>query len=464
MNKYACIALLLFLSCESKKHDNDRIALIDQYLKGQQQHFQFNGNVLLAENGEVIYQKSFGMANYYEQRPLNDSSVFELASVSKQFTATGILLLMEQGKLKLTDTLQKFFPDLPYKHITLKHMLTHTSGLPAYEDLVDEKWDHNKIAFNGDVIKMLAKEKPPVLFQPGEKWEYSNTAFMLLASIIEKVSGQSFKEFMASQVYQPLGMRHTRIYNTRRSGEVIDNYAYGFVWSDSLSTFVLPDSMEQLRFVYYMDGIQGDGITNSTASDLLKWDRAVKNHTLLTKTTTDEMLSPQALSDTTINEYYGYGVFVGENENGKYISHSGGWPGYSTNLSRYVDKDRTIILLSNNNSNAPAIEQALARILSGMPVQMPYQHHEVQVDSISLSAFAGKYRSGGSIINLEFKRDTLYRRFSSGYKQILLPESTTKVFVKGSTDRQIEIEREPDGKASYFLIDHGIKKELSRIQ
>ena len=161
MNKYACIALLLFLSCESKKHDNDRIALIDQYLKGQQQHFQFNGNVLLAENGEVIYQKSFGMANYYEQRPLNDSSVFELASVSKQFTATGILLLMEQGKLKLTDTLQKFFPELPYKHITLKHMLTHTSGLPAYEDLVDEKWDHNKIAFNGDVIKMLAKEKPP---------------------------------------------------------------------------------------------------------------------------------------------------------------------------------------------------------------------------------------------------------------------------------------------------------------
>src|SRR6185312_1219078 len=133
--------------------------LLNNFMQTQVKENNFNGNVLVAKNGKPIYQKSFGYADFNTKRLLNDSSVFELASVSKQFTAMGILLLVQKGKIKLSDTLRKFFPQLPYYNITIKNMLTHTSGLPAYDDEMALKWDHKKIAFNKDVINFLAKEK-----------------------------------------------------------------------------------------------------------------------------------------------------------------------------------------------------------------------------------------------------------------------------------------------------------------
>ena len=206
---------------------SDTAAKLDEFLSGQAAHYNFNGNVLVAENGKIVFKKSYGFADFDTKRLLNDSSVFELASVSKQFTATGILLLKDKGKLKLTDSLRQYFPELPYSNITIWHMLTHTSGLPDYEEAMNEKWDRSKIAFNNDMIAFLAKEKLPVLFAPGTKWTYSNTAYAILASIIEKISGQSFKDYMADNIFQPLGMHHTRVYNTRRSlKDTIANYAY----------------------------------------------------------------------------------------------------------------------------------------------------------------------------------------------------------------------------------------------
>ena len=171
---------------------------MDDYLSAQAKHFRFNGNVLVAENGKVVFQKSYGYADFDSKRLLNDSSVFELASISKQFTATAILLLKDKNKLKLTDSLTQYFPELPYKGITLYHMLTHTSGLPDYEEAMNNKWDRRKIAFNADMIAFLAREKPPLVFTPGSRWEYSNTAYALLASIVEKVSGLTFSAYLTN--------------------------------------------------------------------------------------------------------------------------------------------------------------------------------------------------------------------------------------------------------------------------
>ena len=276
------LLVILLIGCKSKNENQTTSTGLDEYLSGQAKHYRFNGNVLVAENGKIIFQKSYGFADFDTKRLLNDSSVFELASVSKQFTATGILLLKDKGKLKLTDSLRQYFPELPYSGITIWHMLTHTSGLPDYEEAMNEKWDRKKIAFNNDMIAFLAKEKLPVLFAPGTKWTYSNTAYAILASIVEKVSGQTFADFLAANIFQPLDMKHSRIYNTRRSlKDTIANYAYGFVYNDSLKKYFIPDSVADLKFVIYLDGIQGDGCVNSTTDDLLKWDRAVKNHTLL---------------------------------------------------------------------------------------------------------------------------------------------------------------------------------------
>ncbi len=193
------LSVVFLFSCDQGVL-NKRIDLIDQYLQGQAEFFNFNGNVLIAEKGKVLYQKSFGLADYSTGQVLNDSSVFELASVSKQFTAMGILILKGQGKLDLTDTLRHFLPELPYSNITLHHMLTHTSGLPDYFEIMTSLWDQDKIAVNQDVIDLLVKEKPEIYFEPGTQWEYCNTAYLLLASIIERVSGMTFKDFMAMHI------------------------------------------------------------------------------------------------------------------------------------------------------------------------------------------------------------------------------------------------------------------------
>lgn len=461
---FICLMILLF-SCNQKKEENKFAALIDEYLSGQEKIYRFNGNVLVADKGEIIFQKSYGFADFDSKRMLNDSSVFELASVSKQFTATAILLLKDKGKLKLTDSLRQYFPELPYSNITIWHMLTHTSGLPDYFWLLIEKWDHKKIAFNNDMIAFLAKENLPALFEPGKKWEYSNTAYVLLASIVEKVSGQSYKEFMAENIFIPLGMKHSRIYNTRRSlKDTITNYAYGYGYSDSLKKYILPDNDTDAAFVVYMDGIQGDGIVNSTTTDLLKWDRAVKNHTLLNEETQKEMLKEQLLSDTLNKTYYGYGVSLGKTDLGYMISHSGGWPGYTTYLARNTDNDQTYIVLSNNSANSPAITKTIQHILAGNPIVMPYEHKEIIMDSTLMDQFTGTYKEKNEF-KIERRGTKLYRVVSNGSAVELKPESTTKFFYNDGSDRQFEFEVDTDKNISkVFLIAYGIKTAYKKIK
>jgi CubicO group peptidase (beta-lactamase class C family) len=463
-NIFLALAILLLFACNSNNETNKTAAQLDEYLTAQSTHYRFNGNVLVAENGKIIFQKSYGYANFDTKRILNDSSVFELASVSKQFTATAILLLKDKNKLKLTDSLRQYFPELPYSGISIYQMLTHTSGLPDYEEAMNEKWDHNKIAFNNDMIAFLAKEKLPVLFAPGTKWTYSNTAYALLASIVEKVSGESFSAFMVQNIFQPLQMNHTRIYNTRRSlKDTIANYAFGFVYNDSLKKHLMPDSVADLKFVIYLDGIEGDGVVNSTTADLLKWDRAVKNHTLLSEVTQNEMLKEQAMVDTAKKSHYGFGVFMEKTDLGYIISHSGGWPGYTTYLARNVDKDQTFIVLSNNSSSSPAISTALQHILNGKPIVMPYQHKEITMDTVTMQQFVGKYKATNEI-SIECSGNKLFVVSSTGRKIELKPESVTRFFVTNGTDNQIEFEMDTNKKITKaWVINYGVKIGFEKL-
>ena len=455
----------LFLACIGCTNNKKETIDFDKFLDGQSTYFNFNGNVLVAEKGKIVFQQSYGFANYDTKRLLNDSSVFELASVSKQFTAMSILLLMEKGKLKLTDSLRQYFPELPYPGITIRHLLTHTSGLPDYESAMNEKWDRSKIAFNKDMIAFLATEKMPVNFLPGTRWEYSNTAFVILASIVEKVSGQTFSQFLTENIFTPLGMHHSRLYNTRRSlKDTIVNYAYGFAYDDSLKKYFLPDSLAYLNFVIYLDGIQGDGCINSTTADLLKWDRALKNHTLLSEATQNEMLKGQELMDTINKGYYGYGVIVGKNEAGNFIAHSGGWPGYITFLTRYVDTDRTIIVLSNNSSNSQVIATTLEKMMSGKQVILPYEHKEIIMDSMAIEQFTGNYE-GAVKFKLERRGSKLFRVLNNGQEVELKPESATKFFYADDSDRQLEFEQTEKSKIkNTSLISYGIKSEFKKTE
>jgi CubicO group peptidase (beta-lactamase class C family) len=446
--------------------------LLDSFMIAQAAINHFNGNVLVAKSGTIIYQKAFGYRNYDTKELLDNNSIFDICSITKQFTALGILQLKERGKLKLTDSLRKYFPELPYNNISIQNMLTHTSGLPSYDEDRPEKWDHKKIAFNKDLIQFLVNEKLPIHFKPGERWEYSNTGYALLASIIEQVSGQTFKDYMDRNIFKPLGMLHTRVYNTRRSAkEIIPDYAFGFVYSGNLEKYILPDSLPEYASVIYLDGIEGDGAIISTTADMLKWDRALKNHTLLSAVTQKKMLSPQSIKDTASKKYYGYGIFLGRNELGNYIEHDGVWPGYHTYLIRYND-DITIIVLSNNESNDTGVAGALYNIIRGKPVIYPYTHTETAIATTLLDNYTGRYRILyanacepllENVFEIIKKNGKLYQHILGYRDEELKPESAAKFFYDNNSDIQIEFKTAPSSRQlKAFIIRCGVKSELKK--
>ncbi len=361
------VKLLYPKSNTNSASDNSIKHSIDSLVQLKNKGGHFNGCVLAANNGKVIYKNCTGYSNYENKTPLNDSSMFELASCSKQFTAMAIMMLAEQGKLKYTDTIQKYILGLPYKNITIENLLTHTSGIPDYFEMLDKHWDKTKYASNYDIVTCFQKYKPKILFKPGKKYEYSNTGYAMLSVIIEKVSGMTYGDYLSKNIFEPLHMKNTRVYNTRRTKhESINNYAYGYVYSDSLKKHVLPDILPNYDFVIYMDAITGDGDVNSTISDLYLWDKGLRENKLVLKSTLDKAFTKAKLkSGEEIN--YGNGWELqcdGKFENIAY--HSGAWPGYHTFILHFIDKEKTIIILSNNEyQNMSEFVNKAALILEG---------------------------------------------------------------------------------------------------
>lgn len=358
----------------------------------------FNGNILIAEKGKIIYKNSFGLANEQTKEKLNENSIFELASVSKQFTAMAIVILKEKGKINYEDKIIKFIPELSnYKNITIRNLLNHTSGLPDYMILLDslliekKNWKQkNKIATNKSIIEIFAKHNPKVLFEPNEKWEYSNTGYALLASIIEKASGKSYSDFLEKEIFIPLKMNNTFIFRRRFEPKKIKNYAFGYVYSDSLKTNILPDNdikENNNKMVYSLDGIVGDGTVNSTILDLLIWDRALYENKLIAQESKIEIITPGILNDKSSTKY-GFGWFIQKNGvYGNLINHSGGWPGYRTYIERQIENDKTIIALQNNdNENIYLPTQKIREILYDIkPIKF------INLESSEIEKYAGNY-------------------------------------------------------------------------
>ena len=228
---------------------------------------------------------------------------------------------------------------------------------------------------------------------------------------------------------------------------------------------MLPDSLPGLEIVFYLDGIQGDGVVNSTTADLLKWDRAIKNHILLKEETQNEMVKGHSIIDTVKNSMYGYGVFTEKTELGNIVSHSGGWPGYATFLGRNIDKDLTYIILSNNESNSTLLANTLQQIMAGKEVVMPYEHKAISLDSTALKTFTGTYNVSNAKIKLEQEGNKLYRTAAYGNKVELKAESPTKFFYTDGSDRQLEFELGADKRVSkVWLIANGVKTEVKKEQ
>ncbi len=347
MNTLTKLALLLLLftsSCKSEKETKSFSSKLDSLYA---LHPDFSGVVLVAERGKPIYHKAFGYKNFETKSPIDTATIFELASVSKQFTGVLIMMLKEEGKLNYDDLLEKYVPGLPYPGITLRHLLNHTSGLPDYFPLMSEHWDKSKVADNEDVIAYLKQFQPAKSFEPGEKYEYSNTGYIMLGSVVEKVSGKEFVEFAHERIFTPVRMTTTDI-RTAEQKAALPNFALGHMYVKEKQRYVRADSFPASNYTIWVGGRKGPGRISSTTTDLLKWDRALYTEDLVKKESLEEAFSPARLKNDSLH-YYGFGWELRTHPTlGKVVWHGGDNPGYKSAIVRYINVDKTVIMLHNN--------------------------------------------------------------------------------------------------------------------
>lgn len=365
-----CFISACFFSCikdEKQTVTNTYAEFIDQM---HERGFA-TGNILVYKDGEIIYQNANGLRAINPKDSLTLNSQFRLASVSKQFTGMSIMKLKEAGKLDYDQNVIEILPDFPYDNITVRHLLNHVSGLADYERLLDEHWkpeDSTKtyILGNDEIIKEFHKVSPELNFQPGEKWEYSNTGYLYLASIVEKISGQHFREFLKENIFDPLNMTNTVLYKYQIDTDPnMPNRVFGYGTALNQTDLKVND-------YNIVNDVRGDGGIYSTLEDLYKWNQALVKHTIISKAYLDEAWTPALLNNGELTEYgFGWGIRSKNNEP-KVIRHSGGWVGFRTFLYNEVEANNGFIILTNNSGdNYGDVLRGVSNIMKEKPYEMP---------------------------------------------------------------------------------------------
>lgn len=310
-------------------------AKVDSFFKNRSKRGLFNGTVLFGSEGKIIYENAFGYANFRKKQKLNISSSFQLASLTKPLTSYAILHLVQQGKIALTDTVGKFIKDFPYKNISIHLLLAHRSGLPEYMYFADKYWKNKKIPItNKDVINLMKKYKPLRYYKPDHRYNYSNTNYVILAYIIEKVTGKSYKEFMKESVFNPLQMNHTFVYQ-KEKGEKNTAEVLGYI------------RRRRKADNTYLNGVVGDKGIYSSVEDLFKWSVAIDEGKFVSDTLMRKAFTPQH-KDLRIYDNYGYGWRINASDStNKIVYHTGWWKGFRSYFIKELGKKNIIIVLSN---------------------------------------------------------------------------------------------------------------------
>ncbi len=319
----------------------------------------FNGAWLYAEQGEIVSKGVLGFRDPEDTLPITEDSIFQLASVTKQFTAAAVMLVRREGLLGFDDEITKYFPEIPYPGVTVRHLLTHTSGIPDYFD--DADWfvriwkEEKRVPGNDEILRFLRETKAKPYFAPGEGLHYSNTGYNLLALLVERLSGLPFEEFLQKNIFEPTGMSSTRCCHIRRDGVPFEKYAQATVYDDGKCVADI-DSAEEGDVVAF-DGLNGDDYVYTNIFDMFKWDRALREGKVLTLEEQQLMYSPAKLNNGEDAVYdeddglgYGFGWGIARDEEyGLVVSHSGGMPGVATWFERFLDADRVLVILSNRD-------------------------------------------------------------------------------------------------------------------
>ena len=353
----------------------DKNTMMQKLARESHEKGGFNGAWLYAEKGEIVSKGVLGFRDPEDTLPITEDTIFQLASVSKTFTGTAVMLLVREGKLGLEDEITKYFPEIPCPGVTVRHLLNHTSGVPDYFD--DADWfiniwkEEKRVPGNDEILRFLCETKAKPYFAPGEGLRYSNTGYNLLALLVERLSGIPYEEFLQKNIFEPARMTSTRCCHIRRDGVTFDNYARATVFENGRYVADI-DSAEDSDVVAF-DGLNGDDYVYTNIFDMLRWDRALREGKVLTPEEQKLMYTPGKLNngeDAVYDEYagmcvgYGFGWGVGRDEKlGLIVSHSGGMPGVATWFERFLDADRVLVLLINRD---PEEYRAIAGFWNGM--------------------------------------------------------------------------------------------------
>lgn len=385
--------IYIFLSPGLAVAQASQVERIDTILNQSYADSVFSGNVLVSEKGKIVYEKSFGYASYENKSPLTKETIFPVGSVSKTFTAVAVLKLAEQGKLRLDDSITKYLPDLSYKNVTLRQMLSHVSGLPEYQTEAVIKEIEGKGVTNAELEKVFARLNLKEDFAPGSRWEYSNTNFILLALVVERASGINYPKYLAENIFKPARMNGTFVLKSgvpeSLKSRIADGYrSASFVAERDANIITLRGANSYYATV---GNLYGAGGIYSTARDLFKFHEALLKNKILKSRTLAEMYQPVVLDgsesyaaqkNTNYEARYGLGWFVvGDESGGKIVFHPGGVVGYVSYFLRNLSKDQCVVVLTNNENLKNYTPTALLRILNGQSYKL---------DKKSLAAALGK--------------------------------------------------------------------------
>jgi CubicO group peptidase (beta-lactamase class C family) len=307
---------------------------VSNYARSEMQRQHIPGIALLvSRDGKIVQAEGFGLANVELQVRVKPETIFQSGSMGKQFTATAVMMLVEEGKVSLDDALTKYFPDAPaaWKEVTVRELLSHTAGFGDYP----EKFDFRKDWTEEELLKLA--ENIPLAYPPGTKWEYSNLGFLTLGILIHRVTGEFYGDFLQQRIFHPLGMHTTRIIS---EADIIPNRAAGYR--------LVKGELKNQEWIAPMVNTTADGSLYFSILDLAKWDAALYTEKLLKRSSLDQMWTPTKLKNGQANkDGYGFGWFIGERHGHRLISHDGAWQGFKSAIARYVDDQLTVVVLAN---------------------------------------------------------------------------------------------------------------------
>lgn len=321
-----------------------KAASIDKVFSNLRRRTGFNGTVLYAEQGRIVYEKAWGYRNVRNRKDeLHVDDKFQLSSVSKMFTAEAIMILRSQGKIDYDVDIREYIPEFPYEGITTRLLLNHRSGLSRYESLADAKWpDRRQPFFNDDMIEYYVKYVPTPYFKPNKGFNYSNVNYALLASIVERVSGVSFADFMKENVFDPVGMSNSYIYEMQRD-TTVSMYIEGIVQGYYLGRRRPMQAQNE-----YLNGVKGDKIMISNTKDMFRFWTAVDYGLYVPDSIQDEAFKPGSPKSRKRKDNYGFGWRIPSKYPGCYY-HYGWWKGYRSFFLRDDVNDKTLIILTNTD-------------------------------------------------------------------------------------------------------------------